>query len=134
MCPHSSIPHSYSQAIASSDSITHLTFVSESCLPAVSLENALTLIRNDNTSWINWKPEANNGYATQEQFLPLSRSIPMECIFKADQWVLLLRTHAEKMLAMIDSLPFDPFKPFQNVRSDPFPFRPHFISPQGSCE
>jgi hypothetical protein len=94
------------------------------------------MIQNDNTSWIKWKLQANNGYSTQEQFSPLSRSIPKECIFKSDQWVLLLRIHAEKILTLIDSLPFDAFKPFQNVRASDEMFIPtclgllNFVSKQ----
>jgi hypothetical protein len=98
-----------------SNSITHFCYISESCVPAVSLDAAIALIEQTNTTWIKWKPRPNNGYATQDQFTPLAQSIPMECIFKADQWVLLLRPHVEELLALIDSLNFDPFRPFQRV-------------------
>jgi hypothetical protein len=75
------------------------------------------VINSDNKSWIKFKPQANNGFAQQLQFDPLSQDIPQECIFKSDQWVLLLRSHAEGILSLVDSLDFDIFKTFSKVES-----------------
>lgn len=92
-----------------------MCFVSESCIPAVSFNDAIQMIQNDNKSWIKWKAQANNGYSQQLQFEPLYRSIPKECIFKSDQWVLLTRNHSSQIISFLDSLSFDLFEPFYQV-------------------
>lgn len=111
---------------------SHFCFVSESCLPIVSLDTALERIGiipsqakpghqseavMDSSgeqaiglpvqkhvvpeqSWLFYSPKATNGYAQQYQFSVLQGVIPPECLLKSDQWALLSREHALKILEL----------------------------------
>eukprot|EP00596_Hydrurales_sp_CCMP1899_P008339 CAMPEP_0119047336 /NCGR_PEP_ID=MMETSP1177-20130426/52643_1 /TAXON_ID=2985 /ORGANISM="Ochromonas sp, Strain CCMP1899" /LENGTH=679 /DNA_ID=CAMNT_0007021835 /DNA_START=254 /DNA_END=2289 /DNA_ORIENTATION=+ len=80
--------------------ITHFCFASESCVPILSVQESLSAVRADPNSWVDYQVKANNGYATQYQFDILKDHLPKECIMKADQWVMLNRPHAEKVLGL----------------------------------
>ena len=71
-------------------------------------------IQNNNTSWIKWKSQANNGYSQQKQFGALYSSIPSQFIFKSDQWILLLRDHAKQIIQFLDTIQIDLFQIFSS--------------------
>jgi len=53
------------------------------------------------------------------QFERLASSFPKDCIYKADQWVLLSRRHVKDILALprlLDLQPNDLFRAFEKVR------------------
>lgn len=106
-------------------------FVSESCLPIRSLEyfyealyqspktstiTTATAATNHqhqnynnnahkNTSWINARSTPNNGYSRQLQFDRVNDVIARNKIWKADQWMLLSRQHAEAIKSLVDKCP-----------------------------
>ncbi|KAL7523461.1 hypothetical protein ACHAWF_000533, partial [Thalassiosira exigua] len=103
--------------------VDRFVFVSESCLPVTTLaEVELALFgprpsvdtdgekTNDDVSrlydksWIRARSTPNNGYARQLQWdaVPPS-SIPRKYVWKADQWIVLTRSHA----AAVAGLPRD---------------------------
>jgi len=84
-------------------------FLSESCLPIHSLhyfyETLYLPTKKDKTknkhygkSWINARNSPNNGYSRQLQFDRVSQAIPQSKVWKADQWMLLTRNHAEAIV------------------------------------
>jgi hypothetical protein len=75
--------------------VGRLCFLSESCLPAVDPAAAERTLLGATRSWLDIKFRPNNGYSALHQFAP------MRCGWrpaKADQWCLLLRAHAERLL------------------------------------
>ena len=83
-------------------------FLSESCLPIQSLNYFYDSIYNSTPyagkSWINARNTPNNGYSRQKQFDRVSQVIPKHKIWKADQWMLLTRKHAEAIV--IKNIPY----------------------------
>ena len=100
---------SSSSSSSNSSSSSHFCFVSESCLPIVPLDAALADMgvclsadkkQQSSKSWMHYTKNATNGYAQQLQFNVLKNILPEECLYKADQWVLLTRSHAEQILLL----------------------------------
>jgi hypothetical protein len=89
-------------------------FASESCLPIVPLDECMERFyeennhnnhkTNKNSSWMAAKNKANNGFAQQKQFEVVGSRIPMEFVWKADQWVMISRFHALEVVELIDRL------------------------------
>ena len=109
---------------------SHFCYASESCVPIVPLETALAEIGISvpgaahtaaeagagagagagasaplprpvrQQSWLNYSPKANNGYAHQLQWTPLLGVVPDACLLKSDQWALLSRHHALRVLQL----------------------------------
>lgn len=92
--------------------VDRFIFVSETCLPVTSLDEVETAIFEKaqgtaakNTvggddagkSWLRARNTPNNGYARQQQWDRVAKVIPTTHIWKADQWILLTRLHAEAM-------------------------------------
>lgn len=80
--------------------VDKFVFVSETCLPVATLEEVeTTLFGGANSanasSWLKARNSPNNGYSRQQQWDRMSRAIPSENVWKADQWILLIREHAE---------------------------------------
>ena len=82
--------------------VDQFIFLSETCLPVATLaEVGNTLFGVDNStaanvsSWLKARNAPNNGYARQQQWDRMNGAIPTENIWKADQWILLIREHAE---------------------------------------
>ena len=84
--------------------VDQFIFVSETCLPVATLaevQNTLFGSGADNSStanassWLKARNSPNNGYARQQQWDRMNRAIPTENIWKADQWILLIREHAD---------------------------------------
>lgn len=106
--------------------VDRFIFVSESCLPVATLkevELALfgprqAILPTDtkdgqtkqqpknmealyNKSWINARSTPNNGYARQLQWDAIRQTdIPQNLIWKADQWLVLIREHADAIVSM----------------------------------
>ena len=109
--------------------VDRFIFVSESCLPVATLKEVelalfgprqaiLTTDTKDgqikqhpsknmealyNKSWINARSTPNNGYARQLQWDAIRQTdIPQNLIWKADQWLVLIREHAKAIVSMSD--------------------------------
>ena len=103
--------------------VDRFVFVSESCLPVATLkememalfgpkENVDTNESNCkppsksvsslyNKSWINARSTPNNGYARQLQWDAIRKhDIPHNFVWKADQWLVLNRTHGEAIASI----------------------------------
>lgn len=98
------------EALEADDSIDALCFCSDSCVPVVSLEDfqrAATAQPSDAQggvrSWVRYEHKPTNGYAKQKQFDVLQGRVPAQCISKADQWLLLSRAHAKKILEQLNA-------------------------------
>lgn len=91
---------------ASSDApqMEKFIYASESCLPIMPFRDAFQNIFNDNCSWVNYRGTANDGYAQQQQFDVLKNRIPDQCIYKADQWILLSRQHAKEIIHLSEQI------------------------------
>eukprot|EP00590_Aulacoseira_subarctica_P011987 CAMPEP_0172438666 /NCGR_PEP_ID=MMETSP1064-20121228/72919_1 /TAXON_ID=202472 /ORGANISM="Aulacoseira subarctica , Strain CCAP 1002/5" /LENGTH=226 /DNA_ID=CAMNT_0013187233 /DNA_START=412 /DNA_END=1093 /DNA_ORIENTATION=- len=91
---------SFQDSIPPSD---RFIFVSETCIPIVSLdkfEEELFAITDIGNSWVNGSNEPNNGYSRQLQSEKMSPAIPASKIWKADQWIVLTRQHAEEVMSI----------------------------------
>lgn len=88
------------------DSFDYFAFCSETCLPistAKDVEDELySPSSSPGASWIRAFDEPNDGYSRQLQFDPVSKSFPKSKIRKADQWLLLYRSHARLVLRAQD--------------------------------
>jgi len=108
--------------------VDRFIFVSESCLPVATLKEVelalfgprqakpTTPSAKDeqakpqptknmealyNKSWINARSTPNNGYARQLQWDAIRQTdIPQNLIWKADQWLVLIREHADAIVSM----------------------------------
>jgi len=106
--------------------VDRFIFVSESCLPVATLKEVelalfgprqAKLTTDDkeqakpqptknmealyNKSWINARSTPNNGYARQLQWDAIRQTdIPQNLIWKADQWLVLIREHADAIVSM----------------------------------
>lgn len=129
----------------SSQMVTHLMYLSESCVPIVSLERAfhemgircegnpapaIAILSESTepapraTSWLNYNLTATNGYAQQGQFDVLRGTIPTQCLVKADQWIMLSRQHAQAVLALPDRIGAPLLPLFKKVRASDEMFFP----------
>lgn len=92
--------------------VNRFIFLSESCLPVTTLEEAeLALFGPRNASessatlydksWVNARSTPNNGYSRQLQWDAIrSDNIPQSYIWKADQWMVLTRSHADAIASI----------------------------------
>ena len=92
--------------------VDRFIFVSESCLPVTTLEEvelALFGPRNASESsaalydksWVNARSTPNNGYSRQLQWDAIrTDNIPHNYIWKADQWMVLNRSHADAVASL----------------------------------
>lgn len=55
-----------------------------------------------NKSWLNAYNKPNNGYARLLQWDATNKAVPKNCIYKADQWIVLTRKHAWPLISLID--------------------------------
>jgi len=108
------------EAFKADDSLGVFCFCSDSCIPVTSLKEFQHAILaspslSDNSesregvycsSWIDYNYEPTNGYAKQKQFDVLQGRVPSQCIAKADQWLLLTRTHVQQILELSDAQTF----------------------------
>eukprot|EP01041_Mallomonas_annulata_P006685 gene6685-13543_t len=99
------------EAVADEPVLSKYCFASESCIPLRSISDTMKIISADDNSWINFNSKPNNGYAAQLQFGVLAGKFPSECIYKADQWVLLNKDHVTDLL----QLPLDAGEPLTRL-------------------
>ena len=86
--------------------VDKFVFCSETCLPVTTLEEtAKALFAIQNNSWVNGRNTPNNGYSRQMQFDKVDSVVPVSCIWKADQWMVLSRPHAVAIMGMDRQLP-----------------------------
>ena len=113
--------------LASIPTVDRFIFVSESCLPVVTMQELDSALfhgddnesdkaaatrsaktnssydgSNANKSWINARNTPNNGYARQLQWDAMDPAIPQANVWKADQWIVLTRHHAWPILSLVD--------------------------------
>ena len=97
-----------------------VVYISETCLPVVSLHDFVRTVRSDpnkNKSWLQSRNTPNNGYARQQQFERINSVIPVSKRHKADQWILLQRPHLQAVVDLDASLPLPLHKCFQHTRA-----------------
>ncbi|KAL3932355.1 MAG: hypothetical protein SGBAC_010889 [Bacillariaceae sp.] len=84
--------------------VDQFLFVSETCLPIRTAPEMFRLLPGPTVSWINGRhrkdPKTPKNKYEDDQFGLISRKIPGQFRWKADQWVLLGRMHATAILAM----------------------------------
>lgn len=81
--------------------VDHFLYISESCLPVVTAREFFERIQNTE-SWVNARHRKQedtpkNKYE-DDQFAGINRRIPGQYRWKGDQWVLLSRRHASKII------------------------------------
>jgi hypothetical protein len=98
--------------------VDRFIFVSESCLPVTTLKEVEMALfgpkpteSNENNpkknpydkSWINARSTPNNGYSRQLQWDEIRPTdIPPTLIWKADQWIILNRSHGRAVASLPD--------------------------------
>merc|ERR1719203_559047 len=78
--------------------VDRFIFVSETCLPFISLHKLGKALYSTNQSWINMRNTPNNGYSRQLQWDRVSPAFPTKFIHKSDQWIALTRHHASLII------------------------------------
>jgi len=84
--------------------VDQFLFLSETCLPIRTGPEMFRLLPGPTISWINGRhrkdPKTPKNKYEDDQFGLISRKIPGQFRWKADQWVLLGRLHVTAILAM----------------------------------
>ena len=88
-------------ALASSPPVTHVQFLSETCIPVRALPDTLRRLA-PGLSWLDVADRPRNGYAALRQFSRVQRP---GRVLKSDQWSLLCREHAQHVLHEYDKDP-----------------------------
>jgi len=76
--------------------VDKVLFISETCLPIASLSEDML---SSSVSIVNARDTPNNGFSRQLQFEKIHSLVPKK--FKADQWMMLSRTHLDAILQML---------------------------------
>jgi hypothetical protein len=84
--------------------VDHFLFISETCIPVATAPEFFAQIDNLTVSWVNARHRRQentpkNKYE-DDQFAGIHRRIPGQYRWKADQWVLLSRRHAARIIDM----------------------------------
>ncbi|CAJ1912817.1 unnamed protein product [Cylindrotheca closterium] len=97
-------PEATAESTALLPSVDQFLFISETCLPIRTAPELFRLLPGPTVSWINGRhrkdPKTPKNKYEDDQFGLISRKIPGQFRWKADQWVLLGRLHATAILAM----------------------------------
>eukprot|EP00339_Tiarina_fusa_P022080 CAMPEP_0117053282 /NCGR_PEP_ID=MMETSP0472-20121206/36841_1 /TAXON_ID=693140 ORGANISM="Tiarina fusus, Strain LIS" /NCGR_SAMPLE_ID=MMETSP0472 /ASSEMBLY_ACC=CAM_ASM_000603 /LENGTH=624 /DNA_ID=CAMNT_0004768253 /DNA_START=206 /DNA_END=2076 /DNA_ORIENTATION=+ len=84
--------------------VDQFLYVSETCLPVVSAQEMFELASDTTVSWVNARhrrdPDTPKNAYENDQFGNINRRIPGQYRWKADQWVLLCRHHAQQIMNM----------------------------------
>lgn len=80
--------------------VDRFIFISETCLPIVSLDRCQAALFQTEQSWVNARhPQITEGTPRnayeRDQFRNIHQMIPVVHRWKADQWIVLTRSHAE---------------------------------------
>ena len=105
-------------------SVTHVQFLSETCVPVHKLSDTLSCLQED-TSWLDVMDRPNNGYSALRQFSRVQRP---GRVLKCDQWTLLARPHAQRVLDVYDQDPN--LTEFRHVQAADEIFVPTALQPQ----
>jgi len=111
--------------------VDHFLFVSESCIPVVTVPELFSKISDSNVSWLNAHHRTEDGTPKNkyedDQFAGINRRIPGQYRWKGDQWVLLSKRHASSIIGM--DRPFKPpkhqlWQSFRNINASDEMFFP----------
>ena len=84
--------------------VDQFLYISETCLPVATAQEIFGQIQDTTVSWVNARhrkdPETPKNLYENDQFAGIHRRIPGQYRWKADQWVLLCRDHASRILDM----------------------------------
>jgi hypothetical protein len=84
--------------------VDQFLFVSESCLPVVTASEFFSRTTDPTVSWLNASHRSQEGIPKNkyedDQFACINRRVPGQYRWKGDQWVLLSRRHASKIVGM----------------------------------
>lgn len=84
--------------------VDQFLFISETCLPVCTAQEVFEKVKDTTVSWVNARHRKDEGTPKNkyedDQFAGISRRIPGQFRWKADQWVLLSRNHASQILGM----------------------------------
>ena len=83
--------------------VDQFLFISETCLPVATAREVFETISDPGISWVNGRhrkgsPDTPKNKYESDQFGGIHRRIPGQYRWKADQWILLCREHAEQIL------------------------------------
>jgi len=83
--------------------VDQFLFISETCLPVASAPEFFNAMENT-VSWVNARHRKDEGTPKNayenDQFSLINRKIPGQYRWKADQWVLLCRSHASQIMGI----------------------------------
>jgi hypothetical protein len=85
--------------------VDQFIYISETCLPVRTAQEIFDAIADTNVSWVNGRhrkgtPNTPKNLYESEQFGGINRRLPGQYRWKADQWILLCRNHADLVLGM----------------------------------
>ena len=109
-------------------SLTHVQFLSEKCVPVHTLRDTIRQL-DAGTSWLDLLDRPNNGYTALRQFSRVQRP---GRILKSDQWSLLARPHAQRVLDVYDKDPT--LTEFQHVQAADEIFVPTALQPRPGAD
>jgi hypothetical protein len=79
--------------------VGRLLLASETCIPIAPLREVGFQLWREEKSWIDFRTKPDNGYDRELKWGRVSAAVPLDKICKGDQWICLLRQHAEDILA-----------------------------------
>jgi hypothetical protein len=84
--------------------VDQFIYVSETCIPVGTAQDTFAKMQDTTVSWVNARhrkdPDTPKNLYENDQFAGIHRRIPGQYRWKADQWVLLCRNHAQQILDM----------------------------------
>lgn len=84
--------------------VDEFVFISESCLPVVTAPELFSNLTDSTVSWLNARhrtqDETPSNKYEDDQYAGINRRVPGQYRWKGDQWVLLSRRHASKIIGM----------------------------------
>jgi hypothetical protein len=84
--------------------VDHFLYISETCLPVVTPQEFFARIQDSTVSWVNARHRKQEGTPRNkyedDQFAGINRRVPGQYRWKGDQWVLLSRRHASKIIEL----------------------------------
>jgi hypothetical protein len=105
--------------------------ISESCLPVVSLRAAAKSLWKQDRSWLDAQNRANNGYSQQAQFQRAGAGFAKHHLWKADQWFMLTRAHAQLMNDVDRHLPSEAWQYFSKMSAADEMYYPSMMATMG---
>jgi hypothetical protein len=98
---------SLAQEALEDERVTHMYFGTESCLPVVSLQEALSRIQYGVSYLKHYNKSQASRFEERTCWSPVEQYVPSEAIYKAlPGWGVLCRAHVKAVLEMLPSLEF----------------------------